>query len=132
MTLKRFKRAAVVVAAVATMGVGAGFAAPLSASAATQPTGFVSYSNGGAYFEAQIDNNPGNGAASWLWQADYTYNDAYAAVTHVYYTDGSYAVWGPTYNGTTTASLPKDVARFQVCKWAAPSNNLGCSAWKYL
>ncbi|MGW0296692.1 hypothetical protein ACWDYK_08235 [Streptomyces anthocyanicus] len=131
MALKSFKRMAVVAAGVATVGVGAGFVAPLSASAAAQNSALIKWSNGGAYFEAQVDNNPGNGAAAWLWAADYTTNDGFAAAVHVYYTDGSYQAWGPTENGTATASLPKDVSRFQVCKWFQGAH-YACSGWKYL
>ncbi|MGW1530516.1 hypothetical protein [Streptomyces sp. NPDC002159] len=131
MALKGIKRAAAVVAAVATVGMGAVFVTPLSASAATQTSGYQPWWSDGAFFEAQVDNNPGNGAAAWLWHNDATHTDYYAVVTQVYYTDGSFAAWGPALNGTGVANLPKDVARFQVCKWQV-GVNYGCSPWKWL
>ncbi|MGW3498625.1 hypothetical protein [Streptomyces sp. NPDC001020] len=131
MVLKRFTWAAAVVTAVAAVGVGTVFATSQSASAAAQTVGYATYSSGGALFEAQVDNNPGNGAASWLWLADYKHNDGYAAVAQLYYADGTFHTAGPVTNGAFTAAPPQDVTRFRVCKWNA-AVNYGCSAWTYM
>ncbi|MFJ5035719.1 hypothetical protein ACIQB5_48805 [Streptomyces sp. NPDC088560] len=131
MVPKSFTRAAAIVTAVAAVGVGASFAAPQTASAAAQTTRSATYSSGGATFEAQVDNDPGNGAASWLWLADYKWNDGVGAIAHVNYVDGTSQTWGAVTNGTGTVALPEDVSRFQVCEYNR-AGFLGCSAWTYM
>ncbi|GHB11360.1 hypothetical protein GCM10010330_76800 [Streptomyces tendae] len=131
MALKGIKGATAAAAVVAA--VGAGVLAPTAATAATTPhRASVSHSVGSAHFEAQVDNDPGNGAPSWLWQADYKHGDDLGAVTHIYYKDKSFVSIGPTYNGTDTVRLSKEVSRFQVCGLNASIGEESCSPWAYV
>ncbi|MFE7747489.1 hypothetical protein [Streptomyces sp. NPDC057428] len=130
MDLKGFGRATSVVAAVAAVGVGTGLAAPVSASAATQTAALATYTPPGERYEAQVDNNPGNGATSWMWLADYNWRDQTDAVAKVVFVDGTTAKYGPVGKGTLTGSLPKKVSHFQVCGFYTYIT--GCGSWVYL
>ncbi|MFD8573381.1 hypothetical protein [Streptomyces sp. NPDC059639] len=123
MILKNFKRSAAVLTSVAALGVSAGLIAPQAASAGTARSATSTWN--GRTVEAQIDNSPGNGATAWLWLADY---NAGNAIAHVTYVDGTTAGWGPVWNTSASASLPKKVSRFQVCFYGN-STYLHCSAW---
>ncbi|MFF3606839.1 hypothetical protein [Streptomyces sp. NPDC002463] len=127
MTLTGFVRAAAVATAVAAMAVGTSLATPQSASAATQTARKASLWWNGARYEAEVDNNPGNGAPSWLWLADYKSDDYVGTIAHVVFVDGTTGTWGPVYGGTGTVGLPKDVRSFQVCSYFAPTYT-ACSA----
>lgn len=127
MALTGFVRAAAVTAAVAAAGFG--LAAP-SASAATQTAhSAVSYWDG-SKVEAQVDNNPGSGSASWLWIADYDKTDVWGAVAHVNFVDGSSATYGEIRNGSQSTGLSKDVRSFEVC-FHSGATTRNCSGWVY-
>ncbi|WP_327111120.1 hypothetical protein OG206_00870 [Streptomyces sp. NBC_01341] len=133
MILQKLTRAAAVVAALAAVGAGVSFAAPQSASAAAQTSRSAMATWGGATVEAQADNNPGSGAASWIWGADYRSGDSEGALVHVDYVDGSSESRGPIFNGSSSANLSKDIRRFQVCFYTTSGLYYhNCSAWTYM
>ncbi|MEV5155643.1 hypothetical protein AB0K81_27500 [Streptomyces werraensis] len=118
--LKSFAKSAVVAATIAVAGVG--IAAP-SASAAS-----VTVSVWGA--QGQFDNNPGNGAASWIWA--YTGSNYSARLDYQYYNDNT--VRHLDVNGRNTsasANLSSDVWRIRICVPAGAMDGVTwvCSNW---
>jgi hypothetical protein len=79
------------------------------------------------HYQAQVDNNPGNGAASWIWVWSSGLGD------HVdYYLNGDgsmHKLYSP-FADSASKSLSKDVTAFRVCG----PNGFGadtCSDWHH-
>ncbi|NDK24636.1 hypothetical protein FSY75_09140 [Streptomyces sp. TR1341] len=108
-----------------------GFVAPLSASAAAQTSALATLKDGPATFQAQVDNNPGNGATAWMWLADFKHDDWSWAAAKVIFVDGTTAQYGPAFKTNITGSLPKKVRQFQVCEGLGDQIHK-CSGWSYL
>ncbi|MGW1530528.1 hypothetical protein [Streptomyces sp. NPDC002159] len=139
MKLKTMTRAAVVATGVAVAGLS--LAIPASA---TEPDGFnggisCTKSNTSCYIwgyplwnpgkkaEGQIDNTPGNGAASWIW----IYGTGMGIHMDYYLQDDSamHQLYTPANQGTST-SLSRNVTAARICG----PNGLGgdaCTSWSH-
>ena len=113
MGLKNFAKAAVVATAVAVAGVS------LTAQPASAGTTINHYDAQG-----QFDNNPGNGAQSWVWV--YAGPNTSATVEYQYYNGSTGRISAKTWK-SASASLGQDIWRIRVCavKFVASS----CSGW---
>ncbi|MEU0851241.1 hypothetical protein ABZ387_25230 [Streptomyces flaveolus] len=113
MKLKRITRSAVTALAMATVALG------LNAGTASAAT-YVSV--WGA--EGRYDNNPGNGAASWIWV--YTGDNSEARLTYILNDGSRHELTATGTYSSATASLNQDVRTIQVCtNFPTPV----CSAW---
>jgi hypothetical protein len=131
MKLKRFTQAGLVAATVAVAGVG--LALPASASGTVTCDGYfckaTALDGGGHYFEAEVTNNPGDGAASWIWV--WTNQSAYKAHTDYYLRDdGTMHKYYSPLNGANSMDLPKDVTAFRVCGSNGGAGDT-CSSWAH-
>ncbi|WP_306185120.1 MULTISPECIES: hypothetical protein [unclassified Streptomyces] len=130
MKLKRFTQAGLVAATVAVAGLG--LALPAAASGSVSCDGYRCTASAGAeskYYEAQVDNNPGNGAASWIWVYS---NSGYQAHAD-YYLEGDstmHQYYSPVY-GATSMNLGKDVTAFRVCGWNGAFGDTCTSTWAH-
>ncbi|WP_186568647.1 hypothetical protein [Streptomyces sp. T12] len=116
----KMKRTAALVTATAVLTLGTGLTTPAFASTAAITT--VRYGS----TEAQLDNNPGNGAASWIWvwnpvkPAAVDYED-YNGNVHRLYVDAGHAA---------TTQPPVDIWRIRACQYE--TNGIGyyfCGNW---
>ncbi|AWW41741.1 MULTISPECIES: hypothetical protein [Streptomyces] len=120
MIFKKFVRAAAAAAALTTAGVGM-TAAPASAAEAGVSATTLNFPGG----QAQFDNNPGNGAQSWVWVWN---NSQYSGTVRVDYqlyngTIGSLqADWGQGHS----LNLAEDIWRIRGC-WHI--QNWSCTDW---
>ncbi|WP_329039738.1 hypothetical protein OHT61_18110 [Streptomyces sp. NBC_00178] len=116
--MKTIARSAITMAAAAAIGVGVA-ASPASAAS----TGTVWGARG------QSDNNPGNGAQSWVWA--YTGDNDQARLTYQFYDNskGDFYVWGKGQSAST--NLSKDVWRIQVCVPSSVGEAVSwvCTGW---
>ncbi|MBP2702948.1 hypothetical protein JOL79_03920 [Microbispora sp. RL4-1S] len=113
MGLRNVAKAAVVATAVAAAGVS------LTAQPASAATTVDWYSAQG-----QFDNNPGNGAASWVWV--YAGPNTSAAVEYQYYNGATGRVTANTW-GAASANLGQDIWRIRVCVLRLVATS--CSNW---
>ncbi|MBP2704959.1 hypothetical protein JOL79_14150 [Microbispora sp. RL4-1S] len=116
MGLKSFARSAVVATAVAAAGVSI-VAQPASAGTTLNYAGA----------SGQFDNNPGNGAASWVWIWA-GWDNSSARTEYQYYDGSTGAVWANT-GQSNTANLGKDVWRIRVCVSRWDNTITWCSSW---
>lgn len=86
------------------------------------------------YAQAQVDNNPGNGASSWVWGSNYR-GTTLASVDYMYY-DGSGGALRILPGTSESLNLPKDVWKFRIC-WVTEDHDPGdyytwnCTGWAY-
>jgi hypothetical protein len=102
------------------------------ASAATASR-FDVYASTGLH--GQLDTNPGNGFASWIWGYNPGKSDGF--IRYQYYgasgdhQDGQLYV--PPFGGTKTLNLSRDVWRIRACFvdfiYSNGSNHYSCSNW---
>ncbi|MGW5063104.1 hypothetical protein ACWEQ2_38455 [Streptomyces sp. NPDC004096] len=129
MMLKRFTQAGLVAAMVAVAGLG--LALPASASGSVSCDGYYCKASAGAlgaYYEAEVDNNPGSGAAAWIWVF------TNGSPSHVdYYLEGDstmHKYYSPSY-GANSMNLSKDVTSFRVCGPNGAFGDTCTSTWAY-
>lgn len=120
MNIKQLVRTTAIATAVtATLG----FAAVQPASAATRV-----YTSNGAY--AELDNNPANGGASWIWWFGGGAGETW--VQYKYYNDNTVHYTGKVGSGTSASINPgQDVWQIQVCNhyYHGQDNRTDCSQW---
>jgi hypothetical protein len=110
-------RAAVVTAMTAVVGLG-------MTQAAQATVMYTSYEG----VQGQVDDDPGNGAASWVWA--HANSDAVGGVQYEFY-DGNIASLNVAYGSSVVKNTAADVWRFRVYSTNS-SGNTSYSAWKNL
>lgn len=82
--------------------------------------------------QAQFDDNPGNGAESWIWfwMGTPTATSRFAELDYEYY-DGSIGVLTGEPNTGVSENLPKDVWRIRSCVLDDLKGFPSCSNWAY-
>jgi hypothetical protein len=114
--LKKLGRASVIAAMAAVTGLGLTQAADAAS---------VDLAYGG--IEAQVDDNPGNGAAAWVWV--YASSGHAGGVQYEFY-DGNTASLSVGDGQSTAKSLAADVWRFQIFVFDR-YGHASYTAWKY-
>jgi hypothetical protein len=122
MTVMKSAARADAAAALATLGV-VGLAAEPAAAAQVS-----TYYQG---VSAAFDNNPGNGAESWLWLHNGS-RPRVARVHYLFYGDNEssprkFDIWSPT----TSASMnfDRDIWKIRACSWAEYGAYPVCGPW---
>jgi hypothetical protein len=113
---------AVTTAAVLT-AVSAGLAAPASADEAGTAATTITWGN----LQASFDNNPGNGAESWLWAWAGGSGGSYR-VDYQHYDSSIGSVWVNSGQGASV-NPSKDIWRVRGCWWDNRSQAWGCHGW---
>lgn len=131
MKLKNLTRSAIVATAVGVAGLGIAFPA---AAADVYCSGYycddyytVPDTQGNAHYHAEVDNNPGDGRASWLWVGS---DNAYAPHVDFYLRgdSGPHKANGKAYGALAPQEFDQDITAFRVCGSHGAVGD-ACSAW---
>lgn len=126
-----FKGAAVAAATTAMLSLGLVQSAD-AAPASAQRCGITAKYG---HTEVQIDNCPGDGAASWAWMTSSKYSTNYRADAWFALADGSQKVLGVDVGKAASVEYGQDIRQVQICEWYTtwvgwPSLPLHrCSQW---
>ncbi|MFD8032674.1 hypothetical protein ACFV3F_28725 [Streptomyces sp. NPDC059717] len=94
----------------------------LGASTAAEAATTINYSNA----QVSYDNNPGNGAESWIWAWN---NNSYTIrIDYQYYDNGIDSMWVNPYSATSV-NANRDIWRVRYCWWDDRSQYWGCGGW---
>ncbi|GAA3898279.1 hypothetical protein [Streptomyces lannensis] len=130
MKLKRFTQAGLVAATVAVAGLG--LALPASASGSITCWDYICKASAGSgpkYYEAQVDNNPASGAASWIWVWS---NNAFTSHIDYYLKgDGTMHKYYSQEFGANSMNVSKDVTAFRVCGPNGGGGDTCTSTWAH-
>ncbi|MFB7598666.1 hypothetical protein [Streptomyces sp. NPDC056160] len=108
-----FKGAAVAAAATAMLGLGLVQSADAAPASAQGCAGYARWSHS----EVQVDNCPGDGAASWAWLTTQKYGTNYKAEAWFALADGSQKVLGVEPGKAVSVEYGQDIRQVQICEF---------------
>ncbi|MFJ6837909.1 hypothetical protein [Streptomyces sp. NPDC091209] len=81
--------------------------------------------------QVQVDNDPGDGAASWIWEYGSTWNGATMSHVDIMYSNFSYGALEVQPGEAAAIDLRRDVQAVSVCT-VFNGSNWQCTDWQFI
>ncbi|MER6535762.1 hypothetical protein ABT215_18540 [Streptomyces sp900105755] len=81
--------------------------------------------------QVQVDNDPGNGAPSWIWEYGSTWNGATKGHVDIMYANATYGAFEVQPGEAAAINLQHDVQAVSICT-VFNGSNWQCTGWQFI